>query len=64
MPPSGQENFSAPLSVEYMTMVLSSMPSSFSLSSSWPTIAVVLDHAIRIDAEAGLAFGLFGLRCV
>src|SRR5207302_6780080 len=30
-PPSGQENFSAPLSVEYMMMVLSSRPSSLSL---------------------------------
>ena len=30
-------NVSAPLSVEYMTMVFSSMPSSFSLASTWPT---------------------------
>ena len=37
MPPSGQVNFSAPLSVEYITMVLSAMPSSSSLSSIWPT---------------------------
>ena len=42
--PSGQVSFSGPLSVEYMTMVLSAMPSSSSLSSimpicsSWTTI--------------------------
>ena len=36
-PPSGQLMTSAPLSVEYMTMVLSAMPSSSSLSSSLPT---------------------------
>ena len=34
--PSGQVSFSGPLSVEYMTMVLSAMPSSSSLSSIWP----------------------------
>jgi hypothetical protein len=51
------------LSVEYMTMVLSAMPSSSSLSSSWPTMTVVLDHAVGVDAEAGLALGLL-LRCV
>ena len=36
--------------------MLSVMPSSSSLSSSVPT-AVVLDHAVRIDAQPGLAFG-------
>ena len=34
--PSGQVSFSGPLSVEYMTMVLSAMPSSSSLSRIWP----------------------------
>jgi hypothetical protein len=38
VPPSGHDIFSAPLSVEYITMVLSSKPSSLSLSSSCPTI--------------------------
>ena len=38
VPPSGQENTSAPLSVEYMTMVLSSTPSSLSLASNSPTM--------------------------
>ena len=37
VPPSGQLMTSAPLSVEYITMVLSAMPSSSSLSSSLPT---------------------------
>src|SRR6476661_6521827 len=36
-PPSGQLMTSAPLAVEYMTSVLSAMPSSSSLSSSLPT---------------------------
>src|SRR5688572_16891340 len=36
-PPSGQLMTSAPLSVEYITMVFSVMPSSSSLSSSLPT---------------------------
>ena len=36
VPPSGQVNFSAPLSVVYITTVLSVMPSSSSLSSIWP----------------------------
>ena len=38
VPPSGHENTSAPLSVEYITTVLSAMPSSSSLSSICPTI--------------------------
>ena len=38
VPPSGHDIFSAPLSVEYITMVLSSRPSSLSLSSIWPTM--------------------------
>jgi hypothetical protein len=44
LPPSGQVSFSGPLSVEYMTMVLSAMPSSSSLlsispiCSSWVTM--------------------------
>ena len=58
MPPSGQENFSAPLSVEYMTMVLSSRPSSLSLSSKLADIVIVLHHAVGIDAETGLAFAI------
>ena len=33
-PPSGQDMHSAPLSVEYMTMVFSSRPSSLSLPSN------------------------------
>ena len=37
VPPSGQVKVSAPLSVEYMTMVFSSRPSSLSLASTWPT---------------------------
>ena len=37
VPPSGQVKDSAPLSVEYITIVLSSMPSSFNLASSMPT---------------------------
>ena len=37
VPPSGQVKVSAPLSVEYITMVFSAMPSSSSLASSWPT---------------------------
>ena len=37
VPPSGQLITSAPLSVEYITIVLSAMPSSSSLSSSLPT---------------------------
>src|SRR5678815_394115 len=36
-PPSGQLRHSAPLSVEYITMVLSAIPSSSILSSSLPT---------------------------
>jgi hypothetical protein len=32
LPPSGQEKHSAPLSVEYITMVLSAMPNLSSLS--------------------------------
>ena len=55
VPPSGQLITSAPLSVEYITMVLSAMPSSSSLSSSCADVAVVLDHAVGIHAEAGLA---------
>src|ERR1017187_948138 len=39
VPPSGQLKHSAPLSQEYMTMVLSSMPSFFNSSSNLPTAA-------------------------
>ena len=35
--PSGQVSFSGPLSVEYMTMVLSAMPNSSSFASNSPT---------------------------
>ena len=38
VPPSGQEKDSEPLSVECITMVFSSRPSSLSLASNWPTI--------------------------
>ncbi len=37
MAPSGQVFMCGPLSVEYMTMVSSAMPSSSSRSSIWPT---------------------------
>src|SRR5271167_3478256 len=37
VPPSGQDMTSAPLSVEYITMVLSVIPSASSLASSCPT---------------------------
>ena len=62
MPPSGHRKNSAPLSLEYMTMVLSSMPSFFNSSSNCRH-GIVLNHAVRLDAETGLAFP-FGLRCV
>ncbi len=38
-PPSGQVNFSAPLSEENTTMVLSAMPSSSSFASRTPTMS-------------------------
>ena len=37
VPPSGHVKVSAPLSVEYMTIVFWSSPSSLSFASSWPT---------------------------
>ena len=37
IPASGQEFMCGPLSVEYMTNVLSAMPSSSRKSSAWPT---------------------------
>src|SRR5580692_9213696 len=37
VPPSGQDITSAPLSVEYITIVLSVIPSSSSLASNCPT---------------------------
>jgi hypothetical protein len=37
VPPSGQVNVSAPLSVEYMTIVSWSRPSSLSFASTCPT---------------------------
>src|SRR5262245_11716283 len=38
VPPSGQVNTSAPLSVDHITIVLSAMPRSSSFLRSWPTI--------------------------
>ena len=55
VPPSGQENSSAPLSVEYMTMVLSAMPSSSSLSSSRPTSPSCSTMPSGYVPEPGLA---------
>ena len=57
-PPSGQLNSSAPLSVEYITMVLSAMPEFVELGEELPDLPVVLDHAVGIHAQAGLALGL------
>ena len=64
VPPSGQLITSAPLSVEYMTMVLSAMPSSSSLVEQLADVAVVLDHAVGIDAQPGLALATSFFRCV
>ena len=55
VPPSGHVNVSAPLSVEYMTIVLSAMPKLVELVEELADVAVVLDHAVGVDAEAGLA---------
>src|SRR5215831_13491061 len=38
VPPSGQVNTSAPLSVDHITIVLSAMPSSSNFLSNWPTM--------------------------
>ena len=48
MPPSGQVFMCGPLSVEYMTMVSSAMPSSSSLSSSCADVLVVVDHRVVV----------------
>ena len=53
VPPSGQLITSAPLSVEYITIVLSAMPRLVELVEQLPDHAVVLDHAIGIEADAG-----------
>ena len=58
VPPSGHGQDSAPLSLEYITMVLSSMPSSLSFGEQLADHRIMLDHAVRIDTEAGLAFPL------
>jgi len=45
-PPSGQLKTSAPLSVEYITIVLLAMPRSSIFLSNWPTVPVMLDHTV------------------
>jgi hypothetical protein len=57
VPPSGHVKVSAPLSVEYMTMVLSSMPSSFSLSSN-DQPEHLANHAVGVDSKTPLTAGL------
>ncbi len=57
-PPSGQVMTSAPLSVEYTTIVSSAMPELVELVEHLPDVPVVLDHAVRIDAQPGHALRL------
>ena len=57
-PPSGQLMTSAPLSVEYITMVLSAMPELIELVEQFADVPVVLHHAVGIDAQPCLALGL------
>jgi hypothetical protein len=49
VPPSGQEKNSAPLSVEYMTMVLSATPQLLELGEQLADHGVMLDHAVGVD---------------
>ena len=55
LPPSGQDITSAPLSVVKTTMVLSRDAEIVELLQQLSDMAVMLDHAIGIDALAGLA---------
>ena len=63
VPPSGQENVSAPLSVEYMTMVLSAMPRFIEFVEQLANMAVMFHHAIWVDAASSLAVRLFLQVC-
>jgi hypothetical protein len=51
VPPSGQLMTSAPLSVEYMTMVLSAMPRSSSSLRSWPTLRLTGRRRAKRDGN-------------
>ena len=48
MPASGHEFMCGPLSVEYMTIVLSAIPSASSSSSTWPDDLVVVEHRVVV----------------
>ena len=54
-PPSGHDITSAPLSVVKTTMVLSATLEIVELFQQLADVAVEFNHAIRIEAEAGLA---------
>ena len=58
--PSGQVSFSGPLSVEYMTMVLSAMPELVELVEHLADLLVVRDHAIAVVVLPALAAVLLG----
>ncbi len=60
MAASGQLLKCGPLSVEYMTMVSSAIPSSSSLSSMLADVLVVSDHHVVVIALAALALVLLG----
>ena len=65
MPPSGHELRCGPLSVEYITKVLSAMPSSIKQVEHLPDLLVVVDHGVVIGRlpAAGLAEAfLLGMR--
>ena len=51
MPASGQEFMCGPLSVEYMTMVLSAMPRSSRASSSRADDLVVVNHRVVVFVD-------------
>ncbi len=55
VPPSGQVKHSAPLSVEYITMVLSVEAEFLELGENLADVSVVFGHAVGVGAEAGLA---------
>jgi len=57
-PPSGQVMTSAPLSVEYITMVSFAMPSFVELVEERSDVPVVLHHAIGVEPQAGHALRL------
>ena len=63
VPPSGQVNFSAPLSVLKITMVLSAIPSSSKLVEQYADAVVKFHHAVCIHAITGLALVLFTQVC-